>query len=122
MESIRFSSFPIQLKGVGVFPNKKNVRVIWVGCESRNKELEALAEKINAVLAKYGKKEEGTSRFIGHLTIARVKKKVELKDVLQKHKNDDFGSFACKSFELRQSVLQRSGPVYTTIAKFQNPS
>ena len=33
MEKISFSSFNISLKGVGVFPNLKNPRVIWIGVD-----------------------------------------------------------------------------------------
>lgn len=115
IEEIRFVSFSVTVKGIGVFPNEKNARVIWIGCETKNKELEALAEKINAALAKDFEKEA----FVGHLTIARVKKKMDWKDFFEKHKNEEFGSFVCKSFALKQSVLQRSGPVYTTLATIE---
>lgn len=115
LAEFQFASFSINIKGVGVFPNEEYIRVVWVGCESKNKELEALAEKMNSVLAREAPKEE----FTPHLTIARAKKKLELQNFLKKHKEEMFGSFVCKSFELKQSVLQRSGPVYTTLATIE---
>lgn len=112
LKSIQFKPFLIHLKGVGVFPSEEYIRVIWLGC--LGEEIEELAEKINHVLAKDFRKEG----FVGHLTIARVKKKVELKDFIIRHKNDDFGTFLCKSFELKKSRLEKDGAVYTILARF----
>jgi len=113
LRTVNFSNFNIKLHGVGVFPNENYIKVVWVGCES--KELYILAKKINEALASEFKREE----FTAHATIARVKQKVELHDFLEKHKNDSFGEFVCTNFVLKQSELSREGPKYTTLASFQ---
>jgi len=112
LREINFTPFKIHLHRVGVFPDESYVRVVWIGCDS--KELSILGEKIEDVLTGMFRKEDLTV----HLTIARVKKKIEIHTFLEQHKNDDFGVFVCTGFELKQSILDREGPTYSTIARF----
>ncbi len=112
LKQIPFHCFQIRLKDIGVFPNENSVHVIWVDCKS--KELQQLGEKINKLLVPLFKEEE----FTPHLTIARVKQKCDLKDFLEKHKHDDFGSFSCTGFVLYKSELTKQGPIYTRVATF----
>ncbi len=116
LSEIKFTPFNIQLLGVGVFPNDTYVRVVWVGCKS--KELYILAKKIEDALASEFKKDE----FTAHTTFARVKQKTDLHSRLEKHKNDNFGDFICSKFELKQSQLGREGPVYSSLAIFNAKS
>jgi len=113
LREVTFSSFKCSLKGVGVFPSEKYIRVVWVGVES-NGQLEKLAEDVIGSLKDYGK----DNRFSAHITIARVKKKVDLGKFLEKYKNKELGEFEVKSFQLMESVLSREGPAYSTIASF----
>jgi len=102
----------ISIKGIGVFPSEEYVRVIWAGCIG----LEPLVKQIEAELGGAFKSEEP---FVGHITIARVKKKVNLRDLIAAHKNDSFGEFTAESFELRSSQLTKVGPIYSTISEFE---
>lgn len=113
IKNIQLPAFSVQLKNMGIFPNENYIRVLWIGCKS--KELQQLGEKINKLLAPVMKEEE---EFIPHLTIARVKQKCDLKNFLAKHKHDDFGTFSCTEFVLYNSELTKQGPVYTRIATF----
>ncbi len=112
LRAIEFSPFIVKLKGFGVFPSEEYIRVVWIGCESRG--LYDLDKKINLALADIFRKEE----FTAHLTIARVKRKVDLHKFLEQHKNDSFGEFVCSSFELMQSKLTSAGPSYSVLAEF----
>lgn len=115
LEKIKFSKFGCIVRGIGVFPNESYVRVIWAGIES-GKQLEKLAAEIHEALAIYGEENE---KFTAHLTIARVKKKLEIRNFLIKHKEDVFGKFNVGKIELVQSVLGGTdGPKYITIASF----
>ncbi len=116
LQTISFREFSVSLKGVDCFPNHRNPRVLWIGCESQ--ELNALARQINEALKKEFKKEE----FTAHITIARIKDKVDLKAFIEKHNTRDFGAFVCTEFVLKQSTLSASGPVYITIEKFEKYS
>lgn len=114
LRGIAFAPFGCTVKGVGVFPNEDYVKVVWAGVESDGK-LKALAKDVIGALSGYG----GDERFSAHLTIARVKRKADLKAFLEKHRSDEFGSFTASSFGLIRSVLGREGPEYSTLAKFE---
>ncbi len=111
LSKIHFSPVKVTVKGIGVFPNEDYVRVIWAGCTG----LEPLVKQIEEVLA--FKSEE---QFVGHITIARVKKKVNLRDFIHSHKNAKFGEFVADRFELKSSQLTKTGPIYLTISEFDS--
>jgi RNA 2',3'-cyclic 3'-phosphodiesterase len=111
LSQITFKGFDCTVRGVGAFPSESYIRVIWAGCESGG-ALEELAWKINDAIG-------GDERFTAHLTIARVKRKADFKQFLEKHKEDNLGSFSVSGFELIESVLGGpEGPEYRTIARF----
>lgn len=115
LQAVKFGKFRCGLRGVGVFPSEDYVRVVWAGAESGG-ALEDLAQKVMGALRGFGKDE----RFTAHLTIARVKKKVDMKSFLELHKNEDFGSFEVAAFELIESRLGgQHGPEYHTLAVFE---
>jgi len=114
LRGVEFEAFDCEAKGVGVFPEENYIRVVWAGIESGGR-LKALANKVIGALSVYG----GDERFSAHLTIARVKRKADLRDFLEKHRNDEFGKFVVSNFELIQSELGPGGPKYTTIANFE---
>jgi 2'-5' RNA ligase len=115
LRAVRFGAFGCELRSVGVFPNERDVKVVWVGCESGGK-LETLAKDVAGALSGFGKEGE---RFSAHLTIARVKKRIDLSAFLQKHNGDVFGSFKVERFHLMQSVLKPAGPEYSVLADFE---
>ncbi|MGB9719483.1 MAG: RNA 2',3'-cyclic phosphodiesterase [Candidatus Anstonellales archaeon] len=100
----------VSIKGVGAFPNMNYINVVWVGAEG---SLEPLVRKIENAL---GMKNE---RFYGHITIARVRKRIDAKKFFEKHKNDEFGSFVAKSFVLYKSILTPQGPIYEKLKEFE---
>ena len=112
---ISFKRFDCSVKGVGVFPGEDYVRVVWAGCGSGD-SLEGLANMISGGLEGFG----GDERFTAHLTIARVKKRIDARPFLQRHEGEGFGSFSVSGFELIESVLGGPrGPEYRTIAVFR---
>jgi 2'-5' RNA ligase len=111
---VEFAPFRVQVKGVGVFPKEEYIKVVWAGTESA--ELRELAAKVEGALAPmFAKEERG---FSGHLTLARVKKKIEIKEFLGKHREELFGGFAVGRFLLMRSVLQKGGPEYSVVGEF----
>jgi RNA 2',3'-cyclic 3'-phosphodiesterase len=114
LRGIRFAAFGCTVKGVGVFPDERYIKVVWAGVESGG-ALESLAKDVQQSLRGFG----GDERFSAHMTMARVKRKADLHDFLGRHGNDDFGRFTASSFELVQSVLGAGGPRYSVIAQFE---
>ena len=76
LNTIKFSSFDIDIKGVGAFPNSKNPRVIWVGIDNANAttsaKMQELAGKVANVLTPLGFSID--KPFVPHVTILRVKR------------------------------------------------
>ncbi|MBD3397589.1 RNA 2',3'-cyclic phosphodiesterase [Candidatus Micrarchaeota archaeon] len=111
---IEFLPFKVRVKGVGVFPKEDYVKVVWAGTGGEG--LEGLAEKVELALASMFPKE--ARGFSGHLTLARVKRKIGIKEFLGKHRGEEFGEFGVRKFLLMQSVLGRGGPEYSVVEEF----
>jgi len=77
-----------------------------------------LQKKIDTALSSLFKKEQ---RFMGHITIARVKKVKEREQLLKYLKQVKGKSRACtiKAFALKQSTLTEKKAVYTTLEEFK---
>ncbi len=115
LAGVDFKSFPCTVRGAGVFPDEHHVRVVWVGVGSGG-ELEALAAKVAGALKGTG----GDERFSAHLTLARVKRRLDIRPFLEKHKDEEFGAFTVSEFHLIESVLGGpQGPQYHTIRRYQ---
>ena len=67
------SSFEIRMRGVGAFPAEKKARVFWVGLERGERELAALAKKIDEAMAEFGFEPEKRA-FVPHVTLGRFRK------------------------------------------------
>ncbi|MFH1685402.1 MAG: RNA 2',3'-cyclic phosphodiesterase [Candidatus Micrarchaeota archaeon] len=112
LRRVKFEKISCTMKGVGAFPNQNHVKVIWAGIESKEK-LENLAAKVNAALEGF----PGDERFSAHITIARVRKRIDLKNFIEKNCGE-FGKFEVDSFELIKSTLLPQGPEYSVVEKF----
>lgn len=109
--------FFLSLRGVGVFPSREKINVIWMGIEST--ELIALMKEINPTL-NYIRKEEREET--PHLTIARVKSgknKEQLQKLVEKYKNTLFGEMMVDKIILYESELGKEGPRYTVVQEFE---
>ena len=116
LRAIEFSPFELSFKGVGIFPSTDFVKVVWVGAKSE--ELNSLAEKITVALSGLVEKED--QKFSAHLTIARVRKKIDVHEFLKMHKDDEFGSFTADKFNLMESVMvYGESPKYTVVSEFE---
>lgn len=114
LSGVKVSPFKVRVAGVGVFPNENYIKVVWAGIESG--KLGELAGKVEESLAPmFGKEGRG---FSGHLTLARVHRKVDLRTFLDAHRKEEFGEFEVGKFLLMKSVLQKGGPEYSVVAEF----
>lgn len=110
---IETKAFPVTFKGVGAFPSRKYMRVVWIGCEGEG--LERLADEIDGRLATLGFRKE---KFAGHLTIARVSGKVDVGGFFEKYEDVEFGSMEVDSFVLKKSTLTPEGAIHEPIRVF----
>ena len=110
---------PIEVRGLGWFPNPHSPRIFWAGVKAPP-ALAELARKTDAALGAIGIPVE-TRPFSPHLTLARIKSPVPLVE-LRRHvaalDSTEFGAFTAQAFHLYLSERHPSGSVYTKLAEF----
>jgi 2'-5' RNA ligase len=117
LKSIKFDAMKLKLGKIGTFSFRGNLRIVWIKVEG--KAIYDLQTKIDEVLIGSFKPEE---RFMGHLTIARIKYVKDKKGFLE-HVNKikvKPVSFACNDFKLKKSELRAVGPVYSDIESYKS--
>lgn len=107
--------FTLHLKGTGVFPNEKYVKVLWVGIQHAE-PLIPIVKDINSKLSSLNFKKENKP-FSAHLTIGRMKSakgKDDILEILSHYKDTLFSELPVNLIKLKQSVLTPKGPIYST--------
>lgn len=114
VKGVKSDNFNVRLEGVGAFPNKEFIRVLWIGVDEGRGELNFLSEKINAVTEDFRKNDY--SNFIPHLTIARCNNDCD-KNILI----EDFESsiFKVNEFVLMKSEFTSDGVRHSVIHRFR---
>ena len=110
-------SFALSAKAVGVFPNRRKARVIWVGLAGERKPLDTLHHSLESGLAGLGFKPEHRA-FRAHLTIGRIRRRPNPETLARSL--EPFASAVSEPFEvdqmrLYQSVLKPTGAEYTLL-------
>jgi 2'-5' RNA ligase len=114
----KYPEFDLEIKGMGVFPNIKSPRVIWVGVNS-SEILTDLQHNIESEMAALGFEPENR-KFTPHLTLGRFKSsrgKEALLEDIKLHKDSKLGLINVKSVYLMRSDLSPAGARYTRIAE-----
>ena len=109
--------FELQPRGLGVFPNIRQPRILWTGIAGQCDVLRCLYRSVEMALKPLGFTPERRP-FTGHLTIGRIKKRIDSKrlaDALQIYQGFVSDSFAVERLVLFKSDLKQDGPVYTKI-------
>lgn len=112
-------AFVFRIKGLGVFRNLRDLRVIWAGVNDDG-NLERLYSKIRAGLTEKGFPSEERP-FSPHLTLGRVKSVREInniKNLLEKNIGREFQSVSVTEVILYESILMQTGPVYKPLDRF----
>jgi 2'-5' RNA ligase len=105
-----FPRFTINAKGLGVFPDRRRPRVLWVGLEGG--QLAKLAANVEAALEPLGFLPEARG-FQPHLTIGRWARfggrAQNLMEEIERWKSHDYGVSKVETVTLFQSVLKPDG-------------
>ncbi len=103
----------VALKGVGVFPNARDPRVIWAGVETAI-PLAAIADELSrrfdGIKIPYDPKP-----FKPHLTVGRVEGRPNLTPLLHKYADTEFASFRCTAVLVMKSELSPRGAAHTVL-------
>jgi len=109
-------SFSLTGRGIGVFPNIKRPRVLWVGFQGQG--LPKLAEEVETALEPLGFAREKRD-FAPHLTIGRWRnpglQPKKLREEMERWQDNDFGQSRVEEVVLFQSVLKPNGAVYSPL-------
>jgi RNA 2',3'-cyclic 3'-phosphodiesterase len=105
------------IKGLGVFPNIKKPRVLWIGISGDIKPLSEIQANLESNLEKKGFAKENRP-FKSHLTLGRIKGDIHpenLFDILRSFSNFTSEPFEAKELVLYKSELNPSGALYTKL-------
>jgi RNA 2',3'-cyclic 3'-phosphodiesterase len=111
-----YKPFSIKIHGTGVFPNRKNPRVIWVGLED-SEMLKGLNDDIENAVSSFGYRKED-KEFRPHLTIGRVRSRrgmITVVNELDNFKERDFGELLVDRIKFMKSELRPKGAEYTCL-------
>ena len=109
--------FELLPRGMGVFPNIRQPRILWAGIAGQMDALRNLHRSVEIALDPLGFTAE-KRLFKGHLTIGRIKKRIDpkrLADALRTHQNFESDPFAVERLVLFKSELLPGGPNYTKL-------
>lgn len=113
--------FILNLDNLGVFPDLKNIQVIWIGLGGELDTLKIIQNKIESKLVPLGFIIEKRP-FTAHLTLARVTENASYEDrqilarSISKIEPEKNISFNVNSISLMKSQLARTGPTYTRLS------
>jgi len=110
--------FFMTLRDIGVFPNIRYPRVIWMGLEDKTERLLILQKNIEENLNILGFTPE-ERKFSPHLTIGRLKSlkgKSRLANMIHAKKDMNIdGSISVNKINLIKSELRVTGPIYSVL-------
>lgn len=112
LRKIKFRKFETEVNEIGFF-SPQFIKIIWLHLSN----CEKLQGEIDLALKDLSKQEE---RFMGHLTIARIKNIKNKKEFLEKLSEIKIEKkeFNVDKFYLMKSELNEKGPVYSVIEEF----
>ncbi|MBI2962759.1 MAG: RNA 2',3'-cyclic phosphodiesterase [Deltaproteobacteria bacterium] len=110
--------FDLECRGLGVFPNQKRPRVLWVGLHGAG--LSSLAEATETVLSPLGFPPEERD-FTPHITLGRMRSTrgaESLVRIVKASGQRSFGTSRIDHATLYRSHLRPEGAVYTPLVAF----
>jgi 2'-5' RNA ligase len=110
LKKIKLNSFEAEINSVGVFSD----RIVWLGIKNCNELQKEIDKNLNGLFEK-------EKRFMGHLTIARIKEikdKKKFLNQLNKIKMTPM-EFLVNDFNIKKSILTEKGPVYDIVENYE---
>jgi len=109
-----YEKFDVEFDGIGFFPNKNYIRVIFLEISKGKEILCSLADIIDEKLSNEGFEREKKD-FVPHITLARVKSRVSKEDVEKLENLKLHSIFKVDKIKLFSSRLTPHGPIYSVI-------
>lgn len=115
--AIRHAPATIEVGGIGSFPTRTRVRVLWVGLHDGAGLLRTLAGGLDEGFAALGIGPEDRP-FTAHLTLARFKSPVRVPAGLPELELPQLPPFRVETVELYRSFLSPKGARYEVVRSF----
>jgi len=104
----QFEPFTIHITGIGAFPNKNYVKVLFLDVKEGREAMKAIASMLGP----------SDKPFVPHLTLGRIrsgKGKEKLQELIKELENVEIGKMEVGEIRLIKSELTPSGPLYEEI-------
>jgi 2'-5' RNA ligase len=115
----QYGPFRVSLKGMGVFANKRNPRILWIGLDGDLERMSRFRDQLNVRMRPLGIKMEKRT-FRPHLTLGRFRKGAKPRGDWYKliSTYEELASPACtlRELVLFRSDLHPSGAVYSRLS------
>jgi len=114
LEAIEFRAFFLPVEGIGTFPPKGMVKIIWIGVGKGHPHLFQLHQRVQDAALAVGL-EADLRPWHPHITLARCHNAHGgvLRKFLKLNSDFDAGMFRVEAFHLYCSELTPSGPIHT---------
>lgn len=109
--------FMLSVSGMGMFPDVRRPRVVWIGLKEDGGTLMRLYNGMEDELKKAGFPPEGR-RFTPHVTLGRIRSNKNIGNLLKKIDQGEGvnpGGFEVSGIHLIKSELKPAGAVYTKL-------
>jgi 2'-5' RNA ligase len=115
---VDFDPFEIALKGLGVFPNTRRPRVLWLGLEVETERISSFRDSLQERLLDFGVREEKRA-FTPHLTLGRFRKPEKcdplLGDIISRYADIKGPVGRLEELVMFKSELRPGGAEYTKL-------
>ena len=114
------AAFPLEVRGIGCFPNPRRPRVLWAGIAEGAEELIALHADLEPPLLEQGCYRREERRYTPHITLGRVNDEQAAEPIaklLPKHQAWSGGHTMVKELLVMSSELTAKGPTYAVLSR-----
>ena len=113
--------FTLKISKLGVFGSQYHPTTLWLGFEKQSL-LNQLFDKVEKRLTSELAFEANDGNFVPHLTLGRVKKmdnKKRFWEAVNNNQPSYYQEFAMEEMILYRSQLEKDGPIYTELGKWE---
>lgn len=108
--------FELKIQSAGAFPSIKHGRVIWLGVQAKIQLMQLQSDLTQQLIKQNFSLEQ--NEYVPHLTIARLRNKINLEDMLSPIKNIDCGKVNVGKITVFESKLMGKYPKYIPLESF----
>lgn len=119
-KSENIANFKVQISDTGVFPAKRNAKILWLGLHDESENLAKINQVLEAECEKIGFEREKRN-FKPHLTIARLREPHKSRNLVEKHLENAFEpvEFTVSEIVIYESKLLPTGSIYRKLRSFE---